>query len=354
MKKSHLIRASLISITGLAVAMAACSPGTGTTDPDGGGAGTGDGDNPGTGSTPGDGDNTGGDGDIVITTGGGSGDGDGPRETECEIDPATGMEVCTCIKLATWGALGTFGAVPGMDGTDAITAWLNANSTGEADYTAAKPAITAEYLANYDVIILQDLSAWPAFTAEEIAAFDAWLAAGGGAISLNGYSANGLEMTNVNALLASSGMSYVANSDTFGTTGGTCGYCYGNSIPQGGWTTHPIGANITNVGAFHGRSITPGAAEIVAQDPTAGVVAAAATVGEGRVFMFHDEWVTYNSQWTGQGIPGAESCTTDPNNSCYGYGPASDYQSAQFWFNSIKWASGDIECFDIDDVTIVK
>lgn len=348
MIQNHLIRASLISSAGLAVALFACSPSAGT-DPAGGGAAAGDGDSSGTGSTGGDGES--GDGDIVIP-----GDGDlGPGE-ECEptVDPLTGMEICACIKIATWGALGTFGAVPGMDGTDAITAWLNANSTGTADYSATKPAITAEYLAPYDVIVIQDLSAWAAFTADELAVFNAWLSAGGGVISLNGYSANGLEMNNVNALLAASGMSYVPNSDTFGNnTGVTCAYCYGNSVPQGGWTAHPISANITYVGAFHGRSITPGDAEVVAQSAE-GVVAAAKQVGEGRVFMFHDEWVTYNSQWTGEGITGSESCKVDPNNMCYMVGPANDYQSAQFWYNAIKWASGDIECFRIEDPTIVK
>ncbi len=50
-----------------------------------------------------------------------------------------------CVKLATWGALGTYGAVPGMDGQDAITAWLNEYSTGEAEYFATKPTITAKY-----------------------------------------------------------------------------------------------------------------------------------------------------------------------------------------------------------------
>jgi hypothetical protein len=35
-------------------------------------------------------------------------------------------------------------------------------------------------------------------------------------------------------------------------------------------------------------------------------------------------------------------------------GPANDYQSAQFWYNAIKWASGDVECFRIEDPTIVK
>ena len=62
-----------------------------------------------------------GDGGIVVDPGMTGGDGDeGPRETECTVDPVTGEQVCVCIKLATWGALGTYGAVPGADGQDAI------------------------------------------------------------------------------------------------------------------------------------------------------------------------------------------------------------------------------------------
>ena len=346
MNRTFFVRTSFLSACAVTLGLAVACGGPTASDGGSGGSGNGNG-NPGIG----DGDLDPGIGDGDLDPGLGDGDGDGDtREPEC--DPVTG--VCICIKLATWGALGTFGAVPGMDGTDAITEYLNMNSTGEADYSATKPAVTADYLANYDVIILQDLSAWPAFTAEEVAAFDAWVAAGGGVISLNGYSDNDNEMTNVNTLLASSGMSYVPASDTSGdNTGVECAYCFGNSVPQAGWNAaHPITTNLTQVGAFHGRSIVPGDAEIVAQTAD-GVVGAAKQVGEGRVFMFHDEWVTYNSQWTGVGITGSESCK-NMHDACFGFGPAEKYSSAQFWFNSIKWLSGDIACFDIVDPTIIK
>jgi hypothetical protein len=257
--------------------------------------------------------------------------------------------------VATWGALGTFGAVPGMDGTDAITAYLNENSSGEADYFASKPPINAESLAVYDVIILQDLSGWPAFTPDEMTAFDSWVRTGGGVISLNGYSADDNEMKNVNMLLAFTGMSYNIGSDTAGTAAANanpCAYCYGSSVPVGGWvTTHPIAVNIKDVGAFHGRSISAPEAEPV-QRTTEGLLAAAKQVDMGRVFMFHDEWVTYNSQWTGQGIE--STCLyNDPNNTCNDRHPTNDYTPAQFWFNSIKWVSNK-ECFIIDDVTVIR
>jgi hypothetical protein len=173
-------------------------------------------------------------------------------------------------------------------------------------------------------------------------------------ISLNGYSANGNEMNNVNALLAFAGLGYVPSSDTVGEGYNTCQYCYGSSAPMGGWVaTHPIAANIKDVGAFHGRSITVGAGTEIVAETTEGVLGATAAVDSGRVFMFHDEWVTYNSQWTGAGVP--TSCAYgDPNNNCNDKGPAQDYSSAQFWYNAILWASGNPTCFDITDPTIVK
>ncbi len=303
---------------------------------------------------------------LDITTGMTTDDGDtGPRMEECEYDAAgnpvldpNGVHICTCISIATWGALGTYGAVPGMDGQDAVVAWLNANSTGDAEYFPTKPVVTEDYLKAFDVILIQDISKWAAFSAEESAAFEAWVRAGGGVITLNGYSADGNEMANVNGLLAFAGLSYVPSSDTANemqrmTKLGTCADCYGSAVPQAGWVaTHPISANMQQVGAFHGRAVmggTPVAEEFGA------VLGATAEVELGRVFMFHDEWVTYNSQWTGTGLP--TDCR-DPNYSANGLcsleHPIEQYTIPQFWFNSILWTSGDPECFVIEDDTIIR
>lgn len=299
------------------------------------------------------GNNIGGDGDInPVDDSPGTGGG-GPI-TDCEI--VDGVEVCTCFKLITWGALGTFGAVPGQDGQDAITKWLNDNSSGEASYTATKPVITADYLAPYKVLIIQDVSAWGAFTPEEKAVVQDWVRTkGGGIISLNGYSANGSEMANVNDLLSFTGMSYVAASDTSNEAdrtaalGASCQDCFGNSVPQAGWSAHPIGLNVDQVGAFHGREVVPGATGVVVAQTGTDVFGAAGEFGTGRVFFFHDEWVTYNSQWTGQGV--AVDCST--RDTCETQTAAQQYTIPQFWFNSLKWLSN-VECFDITDPDIVK
>ena len=304
------------------------------------------------------------DDNIDLTTGQTTEDEETGRETECEFDAngnpvldENGMQKCTCIKLATWGALGTYGAVPGMDGQDAIVAWLNDNSTGEAEYFPAKPPLTADYLNNYDVILIQDISAWAPFTAEEKTAFETWIRAGGGVITLNGYKADGNEMTNVNSLLAFSGISYVPSSDTANETQratklGVCQDCYGSAVPQAGWTTHPIGMNMKQVGAFHGRAVMGG---MPVAEEFGAVLGATAEVDAGHVFVFHDEWVTYNSQWTGVGLP--TDCRL-PDKSAGGVctleHPVEQYTIPQFWYNAISWSSGSPTCFIIEDDTIIR
>jgi hypothetical protein len=68
--------------------------------------------------------------------------------------------------------------------------------------------------------------------------------------------------------------------------------------------------------------------------------------------MFTDEWVTYTSQWTGEGV--GEDCTTyDVNHTCYNVSAETSYQVPQFWYNAILWASGDPTCFTIDEPSIV-
>ncbi len=282
----------------------------------------------------------------------------GDSATTCSVDPVTGNEVCSCVALATWGALGRYGAVPGMDGQDAITAWLNANSTGMAEYFPTKPAITAETLAPFDVIILQDLRGW-SFTAEEVAAFEAWVRAGGGVMALQGYSDQPAEAATTNQLVAFSGMQYAGlagpgDISTSAANSDGCAYCLGNSDRQGGWVSaHPIAKSISLVGAFYGRSIDPGASGQPVANWGGKVAGASAEVDAGRVFLFHDEWVTYNSQWDGSAL--VDDCrAVDVNHSCYGVHPTREYQIAQFWYNSIKWLSGDPQCFDIRDNSIVK
>ena len=119
-------------------------------------------------------------------------------------------------------------------------------------------------------------------------------------------------------------------------------------MPATGWNeAHPISADITAVGVFHARSINvPENAEIVASQGNT-VYGATVQLDAGRIFMFGDEWVSYTSQWTGEGV--SNDCNNDPNHSCYGTSPGDTYQVPQFWYNAILWASGDVECFNTQE-----
>jgi hypothetical protein len=263
------------------------------------------------------------------------------------------------------GRLGSYGANPGMDGTASMEAWLNDRSSAAAATLLAKPTLTAEFLAGYDVLILQALetaegagSQWQ-FSADELAAFETWVRGGGGVIALTGYGGDPSEAAPTNQLLGFSGLQYAGLSAAGDTAApdscpDSCCYCLGNSIPSTGWqASHAISANLTAVGAFYGRSVTvPANGAVVAQSGST-VLGATVEVDAGRVFMFHDEWVTYNSQWDGSGL--TDDCRTeDPNHSCYDRHPANDYQVAQFWYNALLWVSGNRECFDIDVPEIIK
>jgi hypothetical protein len=300
-----------------------------------------------TGGTIGTGGNIGTGG--VIGTGGGSSGG--------AIGTGGNTSGGPCVRVGVLGRLPTYGAVPGMDNTAALQQWLNTKSTAMvATYTMDTP-LTAEFLGQYDVLILQALEAaeggpyWQIDDAEK-AAVETWVRAGGGLITLTGYGAQTGEVDPTNQLLAFTGLSY-AKDDTFIT--GSCPdndcCCASNSVPVTGWVAgHPVAANITRVGAFYGRSVL-GGGDIVAQGAT--VYGATKQMDTGRVFVFTDEWVTYTSQWDGTG---AATCATDPaHNLCMGRLAPDYYQVPQFWYNAIKWVSGDRMCFDFDaDVPIVR
>ncbi len=289
---------------------------------------------------------------IVMTTGSG-----GPRCDEAGN--------CACINIGMLGRFPNYGAVPGSDDTEALNGWLNTNSSATVDAFVTKPALTEEFLANYDVLILQALenaegagNQWQ-FSADEKSTFEAWVRQGGGVIALQGYGGDPAEATPTNELLAFTGLQYTGLTgpgDTAlpGSCPNECCYCLGNSIPTTGFDpAHPISANITAVGSYYGRSISaPADAQIVASSGNI-VYGATVQVDNGRVFMFHDEWVTYSSQWNGTGLQ-TDCRTLDMNHSCYNVHPSNNYQVPQFWYNSLRWASGNVTCFDIRSDEIVK
>lgn len=310
-----------------------------------GGAGTGS-------NGAGNGSNGAGNGGGLVGLGGGfvtsssGAGGDAGRPLKCD-DAGN----CSCINIASIGLPAHYGS--GSDSTDAFQAWLNSKSSANLDIITTQPALTPAFLAQYDVIILQALEGgeygpfWQ-FTADDQTALAAWVQNGGGLIALTGYGGDADEVDPDNQLLGFTGISYNKD-DILGTCPGSepC-YCWGNSVPLGGWqSSSPISANITQVGAFHGRSINNSGGVVVCTDGTTDY-AVSKDMGKGKVFVYCDEWVTYTSQWYGT------TPVTNMSDPCYGMSAEQVFQVPQFWYNVLKYASSNASCFTITDPSIVQ
>ena len=116
------------------------------------------------------------------------------------------------------------------------------------------------------------------------------------------------EVVNVNRLLAPLGMGYSATK-------------LGLSGNVQSWLSHPITDGISNI--FTDNGVEP--------DPTAGTSVAlsgdkialqVSQVDGGRVAVWGDEWVTYDSEWA----------------------DVDGQQVEHFWLNLLKWLSPPTEC----------
>ena len=325
----------LASLSTILSAVAVACAATGTHDP---GSGAGSGSSSGSGSGSGSGGSSGSSSGSFVNPATQPVDGKAPRAQRCD-DAGR----CTCFNIASIGLPGHTGFQSGMDSTTAFTDWLNTQSSAQVDMYTARPTLNAEFLNKYDVLIIQWLvdgisgengTGYWTFTSVETDALAAWVKAGGGLITLSGYDAQAQEVTPLNQLVqATTDMSY-GMADVLGTVS-TANYCLGESDPLGGWVqSTPLGKHIEEVGAFHGRPINPGPKAVVDCTDGTNVYAAHEDVGDGHVFAYTDEWVTYTSQWFG----------IDAGGSCVDASADTVYQVPQFWYNAITYASQATAC----------
>ena len=191
--------------------------------------------------------------------------------------------------------------------------------------------LTPALLAQYQVIIIQDAregspgqsgvgkGVGRAFTDDEVAAVKQWVKNGGGLATLLGY-ADSSETINVNRLLASFGLSYGTEQILQGGHDGTGGWATAKVTH---WGTHPIADGISVIGVDSGYAVL-GEGTLVAweAEPDHWPVARAVESGNGRVFVWADEWITYNSEWTSH----------------------PDYQVQQLWLNILRWLTPTAQC----------
>jgi hypothetical protein len=310
------------------------------------------------------------------------------REKVCD---ATGK--CTCLHLAL---LGTLTSAADDTDTSAFTTWLSESSEGTAAATnvPTKPAIDAAFLANYDILLVANVNGW-VFSADEKAAVQKWVEAGGGMITLTGFTSTATEAADTSQLISFAGLSYKGTTKDQAAApasgeqqpvyyqGGTvdlkkCMNWNGGATTQHAqpFITTPINfqpetgtlekltASLNYVGAFMGWAITaPADATVIATDPvTKGNMAVAKEVNaKGRIFAFGDEWVTFTNEWVQTGTPANQQ--QDMYNPCWV--PASGtaagffhsvqtlYQTKQFWYDAINWVAPPNQCFTIKDPDVI-
>jgi hypothetical protein len=284
-----------------------------------------------------------------------------------KVCDATGQN-CKCINLASFGDRASKAYGTGSDGqassTTSFETWLEEKSNANVTMVFEDHELTPDYLNGFDVIILQDLRKWN-LSNTEIGYLKDWVEGGGGLIALNGYfNDDDAEVTASNAVLSTvTGMTYNGGAQSGSVPDGSCPatsqklcpqatsaccYCWNNTIPILDWdTSHDVTKNVTAVGAYYGRSINAGDGKIVATY-SGKTVAASKTIGNGKAFLWCDEWITYTSQWSGGQTTGPE----DQYQPCYvasanpPHWMTADYafQTMQFWYNMVTYVSPPTEC----------
>ncbi len=219
-----------------------------------------------------------------------------------------GDGIIDCLRILILGRAGQFGSSD-------FRGWLGTQGAAvmRIHDAAGAPALTASDLNSATVVIIDWLQR--DYTADESNVLRDWVAAGGGVVAMSGHDGS-ISHTRVSTLLAGFGLRLVAPLrsgpvTTFAMHPTTTGL---SSVTfSGGWATEPVlvadGGVVDTVGvntvvASFGGSDAGGPAAAVAQVRRA-----------GRVFIWGDEWVSFDSEW--RSMP----------------------MVRQFWVNVLGWVS---------------
>lgn len=224
--------------------------------------------------------------------------------------------VCDCLNIATIGHIG-----PWSNGGNVFASWLNARSPLGA-VALEDQELTADTLKKFQIVVVLHAATMgvesngvsaPAlhdFSEAEATAFDTWVRGGGGVMTTIGYSGDEAnEVVNVNKLLAKLGMGYSAtNLDLNGNVTS--------------WETHPVTDGISNI--FTNNGVEPDGPQgmTIAHGEGDRVALQVTQADDGRVAVWGDEWITYDSEWA----------------------DTKGQQVEHFWLNLLKWLSPPHEC----------
>jgi len=231
---------------------------------------------------------------------------------------AGGDGVCDCLSIATLGQIG-----PWSNGGNVFETWLNARSPLGAT-ALDDQVLTPELLAPFQVLVVLHVDttevsngdrvaqAHHEFAESEAAAFGAWVQAGGGVMTTIGYTGDeAAEVVNVNRLLGTVGMGYsTTNLDLTGYVAE--------------WEEHPVTLGVSNIFTDNGvEPAGPSGVTVARAGDGAGQTGLQVTeAGAGRVIVWGDEWITYDSEWA----------------------DVEEQQVELFWINILKWLSPPLTC----------
>jgi hypothetical protein len=220
--------------------------------------------------------------------------------------------ICDCLKIATLGKRGTWGS------GDVFGKWLDSRSVNGA-LNLNSAVLTQELLADQQVLVVQDVSSiGRTFSADEVRALEHWVRSGGGLMTLTGYTSGLVDIDNVNKLLSPYEMNYDWPGVLLRTGQET-------SLPVSSFHAHPVTDGVAAIGVDNGHPVSGRNGTTIgwgSDSSETWELLRVQEVGDGRILMWADEWITYDSEWE-----------TRP-----------DYRVELFWVNAIKWLTRPEAC----------
>jgi hypothetical protein len=186
----------------------------------------------------------------------------------------------------------------GSNASSNFQSWLVSAGTSvqRIQTTAPTPAITAATLQPFDVVILDWLTR--DYSAAEASVLAAFVSAGGGLVSMSGYDGVTTDDWHANSLLAPIALAYT----------GQLLNPPGAEVPVTDFASHPITAGLTSVSFKGGYAIADLGGSASSRTPIAflpdpsgsGVlpVGFAVQMSKGRAFVWGDEWISFDSEWS--------------------------------------------------------
>lgn len=223
-----------------------------------------------------------------------------------------GDGICDCLNIGTIGTVG-----PYSTGSGIFTKWLS--DRGTMPVTAiGNQVLTDDLLKPLQVIVVlyvatmqvgEVLSPHHAFSDDEVKALERWVKNGGGILTTIGYTADeATEVQNINRLLAPFNVGYsTTNLDLSGFITN--------------WSPHPISESVTNIFTDNGVEPTQ-TGTTVARDSQSRPALTVTEVEKGKVAVWGDEWITYDSEWQNK----------------------TEQQVERLWINLLKWLTPSIQC----------